>query len=62
MAEIERARQIVAAYQSHLATGAGVFETNGRMVDMPIVLAAQNLLERARQAGLAPERVGFNII
>ncbi|MCP4427972.1 MAG: CoA ester lyase [Chloroflexi bacterium] len=50
--EIERARQIVATYRAYEADGKGVFEMNGRMVDMPIVRAAQNLLERAKQAGL----------
>jgi citrate lyase subunit beta/citryl-CoA lyase len=41
--------QKAAENQDH---GAGVFVVNGRMVDAPIIRAAERLLERARLCGL----------
>ncbi len=43
-AEIEAAQVLVTAFERHVATGKGVFVVNGRMVDMPIVRAAQRIL------------------
>jgi citrate lyase beta subunit len=54
-AEIAQAQAIVTAYQAHLATGEGVFVWNGRMVDKPIVRAAEQVLARARSAHLLDE-------
>jgi citrate lyase beta subunit len=50
-AEIESARRLVEAFQEHQAKGAGAFALDGRMIDMPLVKAAQGVLERARAAG-----------
>lgn len=50
--EIAQARQLLAAYHTHQATGAGAFALNGRMVDRPMVRMAERLLERARLCGL----------
>lgn len=50
-AEIERARRIVAAHEAQQAQGVGAFELDGRMVDGPVVAAAQRVLSLARQAG-----------
>ncbi len=49
--EIARARRIVEAHTAHQEKGAGAFALEGRMVDMPVVKAAQSLLARARAAG-----------
>jgi citrate lyase beta subunit len=51
-AEIERARRLVQANAENQASGLGTFQFEGQMVDMPVVKAAERLLERARQAGL----------
>jgi citrate lyase beta subunit len=54
-AEIAQAQAIITAYQAHLVTGEGVFVWNGRMVDKPIVRAAEQVLARARSAHLLDE-------
>jgi citrate lyase beta subunit len=56
-AEIIQAEEIVAAYQKHIAEGAGAFTLHGRMVDRPVVLAAEQLLARA-QACAVMDRKG----
>jgi citrate lyase beta subunit len=50
--EIERALRVVRAYEEAQAAGTGAFALDGRMVDMPVVRAAENTLARARAAGL----------
>lgn len=49
--EIEQARRLVAAHEEHQASGAGVFALEGKMVDMPVIRAAERVLARARVAG-----------
>jgi citrate lyase beta subunit len=48
---ITQARRLVEAFEQHQARGAGAFALDDRMIDMPLLKAAQNLLERARAAG-----------
>ena len=50
-AAIESARQLVDAFESHQARGSGAFALDGRMIDKPLVMAAERVLERARAAG-----------
>lgn len=50
-ASIQTARRLVEAFEMQQARGAGAFALDGRMIDMPLVRAAQNVLERARVAG-----------
>jgi citrate lyase beta subunit len=50
--EIARAKRIVEANTSHQAAGAGAFALDGQMVDRPVVRAAENVLARARAAGV----------
>jgi len=50
--EIEQALRVLAAYEEHHATGTGAFVLGGRMVDMPVVRAAENVINRAQAAGL----------
>jgi len=45
--EIAQAQQLIAAHNEHQAQGAGVFELDGKMIDMPMVRAAQRVLARA---------------
>ncbi len=51
--EIARARRIVQAHEEQQKSGAGAFALDGKMVDMPVVKAAQAVLARARAAGVA---------
>ncbi|HET7089106.1 MAG TPA: CoA ester lyase [Anaerolineae bacterium] len=47
---IAHARRIVEAFEAHQAEGAGAFALDGKMVDMPVVKAAQKVLEKAKAA------------
>jgi citrate lyase subunit beta/citryl-CoA lyase len=42
--DVEYARQVVAAWKEAEAAGRGSLDLNGRMVDVPVVKRAQNLL------------------
>ena len=48
---IEFAFRLVEAFHAHLDKGFGAFALDGRMIDMPLIKAAEGLLERARAAG-----------
>ncbi|MBM4424398.1 MAG: CoA ester lyase [Chloroflexi bacterium] len=45
--EVDRARKIVEAFRQSQSNGAGAFALDGKMVDMPIVRAAEAVLVRA---------------
>jgi citrate lyase beta subunit len=49
---IDRARRLIAAHDEHQAEARGVFVFEGKMVDMPMIRAAQTILNRARAAGI----------
>jgi citrate lyase beta subunit len=48
---IAYARRVVETFESHQAEGAGAYELDGRMIDMPLLKVAQKVLDRARAAG-----------
>lgn len=48
-AEVARAQALVSAFETHQAQGAGVFVYEGKMVDQPVIAAAQRLLARMAQ-------------
>jgi citrate lyase beta subunit len=50
---IAHARRIIEAFEMHQAGGTGAFALDGKMVDMPVVKAAQRVLDKARAAGRA---------
>jgi len=50
-AEIAHARRIVEAFAKHQTSGKGAFALDGKMVDAPVVKAAESILGRARAAG-----------
>jgi len=50
-AAIESARRLVDAFESYQAQGSGAFALDGRMIDKPLVMAAERVLECARAAG-----------
>jgi citrate lyase beta subunit len=51
VAVIESARRLVEAYQASQQEGRGAFAVEGRMIDLPLVKAARNVLARAQAAG-----------
>lgn len=53
--EIVDAESLLEAYQSQVAAGSGVFTRDGRMVDLPHILFAERLLERAALCRLMDE-------
>jgi citrate lyase beta subunit len=52
---IHYAARVLAANQARQDDGTGVFELDGKMIDMPMVRAAELILSKARAAGLLPE-------
>jgi citrate lyase beta subunit len=50
-AAITQARRVVEAAGQQQEAGKGAFSLDGRMVDMPVVKAAEWVLARARAAG-----------
>jgi citrate lyase beta subunit len=50
-AAIRSARRLVEAFETQQAEGSGAFALDGRMIDNPLVMAAERVLERARAAG-----------
>jgi len=50
--QIIQARDLIAAHDTQQAEGTGVFAYEGRMVDRPMIRAAETVLARARAAGV----------
>jgi citrate lyase beta subunit len=50
---IAYARRVVETFDAHQAEGAGAYELDGKMIDMPLLRVAQKVLDRARAAGKA---------
>jgi citrate lyase beta subunit len=50
---IAQARRLIEEYTAHQASGLGAFALDGKMVDAPAVKGAQQVLAKARAAGLA---------
>lgn len=50
-AAIAHAKRVVEAHRHHQATGLGAFALDSKMVDMPVVKAAEHVLAKARAAG-----------
>lgn len=48
---IKQALRITTAFKEHQSAGKGAFALDGKMIDAPIVKAAERILERARAAG-----------
>ncbi len=51
---VAQAQRLIALFEHMQAQGTGAFSVDGRMVDMPMIRAAQALLARAALAGLLP--------
>ena len=54
-AEIDKALKIVDAFADAQARGLSVVSLGSRMIDPPVVIRAQRLVDAARKAGLIPE-------
>ncbi len=50
-AEIDYAQRLLAAFKSAEAEGKGAIDFEGKMIDMPLVLSARQIIERAKAAG-----------
>ncbi len=48
---VKQALLLVDSYEKHLESGIGAFALEGRMIDAPIIKAANNIIARARAAG-----------
>lgn len=55
--EIERAQALIDAFKQHQATGTGVFDYHGKMIDMPMIRAALDILQRAKACGILDAQV-----
>ncbi len=47
-AEVDHAQRVVKAYQAALDRGTGAITVEGKMIDVPVALRAQRLLDRHR--------------
>lgn len=52
-ASILQAQHLVQAFEEHQAQGSGAFALDGKMIDRPLIRAAEGVLERAHAAGKA---------
>ncbi len=52
---IEKARTIIAAIKEAEKKGSGVIAVNGKMVDRPVVIRAQRVIELAKASGIIKE-------
>lgn len=50
--QIDYAKRLIDEHDAHQSDGKGVFVFEGKMIDMPMVRAAESVLHRARAAGI----------
>lgn len=50
-AEIDYAQRLLAAFETAETEGKGVIDFEGKMIDMPLVVSARQVVERAKAAG-----------
>jgi citrate lyase beta subunit len=48
---INYAQRVIETFEAHQAEGAGAYELDGKMIDMPLLRNAQKVLDRAKAAG-----------
>jgi citrate lyase beta subunit len=51
-AQIAHARRLIQAHEEQQAQGIGAFSFEGKMIDRPAIRAAQQIIEKARAAGI----------
>lgn len=57
---IAYARRVVATFEASQQEGVGAYALDGKMIDMPLLKSAQNVLERARATGKLPSDEAVN--
>ncbi|QPC82605.1 CoA ester lyase [Phototrophicus methaneseepsis] len=57
MKEIATAQSLIRSFEDQQNLGVGVFEHNGKMVDMPMIRAAAEVIRRATECGLIAEEI-----
>lgn len=55
--EIAAAQRLIAAFNAQQGQGVGVFEYEGKMIDMPMIRAATHILKRAQACGIVDSGV-----
>lgn len=50
--EIDTAQRLIAAFEAQQEQGTGVFEYEGKMIDMPMIRAAMQVIARAKACGI----------
>lgn len=50
--EIVAAKDLISAHNDHQSAGTGVFEYQGKMIDMPMIRAALSIVDRAKACGI----------
>jgi citrate lyase beta subunit len=50
--EIDSAQKLIQAFNQQQASGTGVFEYEGKMIDMPMIRAAMSVIARAKDCGV----------
>ena len=50
--DLKKAQAVMGAYEEAMAKGSGVVALNGKMIDKPVVIRAQRLLELNELAGV----------
>lgn len=55
--QIQHAKALVQAFNEQQSEGRGVFAFEGRMIDMPMIRAAEKILHRAQAAGINVDEV-----
>jgi len=53
---IAYARRVVETFEASQREGKGAYALDGKMIDMPLLMSAQNVLERAKAAGKLEEK------
>lgn len=55
--DVEAAKKLITAFNAQQGQGVGVFEYEGKMIDMPMVRAAITVLKRAKACGILTEDI-----
>lgn len=49
--QIEQAEKLISEYNTYIQSGIGAYAQDGKLIDAPVIKAAQNILNKARAAG-----------
>lgn len=57
--EIDSAKKLIDAFNDNQSAGTGVFEYEGKMIDMPMIRAAMGIINRAKACGILGDDVSL---